>query len=130
MSRPKPDPQCVPIPLDAHTGTIDTSHAGFFNLVATAADAAGNAGTASASLNIVDPNVVNGPAIAITSPGDGDTITAPTDIIGTVQDPALTSYKFTCAPPMPRTRPSRRSLRDYQRHEWQARHHRPDLAPE
>ncbi len=89
----------LPVALDAQGGaTLNTASAGFFALVATAADAVGNTGTASATLNVVDPSVVNAPTIAITSPADGATITTLTDIIGTVQDGTPTTYQLYLRP--------------------------------
>lgn len=89
----------TPIALDAQgSAALDTSTAGFFALVATATDAVGNFGTANAAFNVVDPNVVNGPTIAITSPADGAVITDFTDVIGTVTDTIPTTYKLFLRP--------------------------------
>ncbi|MEM7785178.1 MAG: RHS repeat-associated core domain-containing protein [Planctomycetota bacterium] len=65
--------------------------------MATATDAAGNSSTDEVTIFVADPNDVEGPVVSITSPGDGDSITAPTDIIGTVLDDTLVSYRLLLA---------------------------------
>jgi RHS repeat-associated protein len=67
-------------------------HAGSFDVVATATDAAGNTGRATASLLVIDPTVTGAPSLAISSLADGATITAPTPIQGTISGGNLASY--------------------------------------
>ena len=89
----------TPIALDSlGRATVPTDNAGGFTLVASASDAAGNVGTASQSLVVIDPHVTNAPVVTLTTPADGDMVTAPTDVIGTVQDPNLVSYTLSVAP--------------------------------
>lgn len=89
----------VAIPLDpAGQATLDTSTAGGFGLLATARDAAGKTGSASQMLIVRDPHVVGAPIVDLTSPDDTATITAPTPVIGTVEDPNLVSYTLSVAP--------------------------------
>lgn len=89
----------VAIALDA-TGSaiIHGSSAGTFTLAATARDAAGNVGTDSQALVVRDPKVTGAPTVDLTTPDDNATITSPTDIIGTVEDPNLVSYTLAVAP--------------------------------
>lgn len=78
----------TPVALDANGGAVlDTSATGVLNLVATATDAAGNIGTMNTTVLVVDPNVLNAPTIAITTPPEGGVVTTFTDVIGTVTDP-------------------------------------------
>jgi RHS repeat-associated protein len=87
------------IPLDSMgRATLPDDTAGVFNLVATASDAAGNVGTNSQTLKVINPQVTNAPIVAISTPADNNTVTAPTQVIGTVQDPNLVSYTLSVAP--------------------------------
>ena len=70
---------------------------GQLNVVATAADAAGNIGQGSALLRAFDPNDTNGPIVEITSPANGSVVTTLTDIIGTASDPNLEFYRVEYA---------------------------------
>jgi RHS repeat-associated protein len=89
----------TPVPIDSMgRATLPDATAGNFTLVATASDAAGNVGTDSQTLTVIDPHVTNAPMVALTTPADGDTVTAPTQVIGTVQDPNLVSYTLSVAP--------------------------------
>jgi RHS repeat-associated protein len=89
----------APIPLDTQgRATLPDDTAGTFTVVASASDAAGNVGTDSQTLQVINPQVTNAPVVAITTPADGDTVTAPTQVIGTVQDPNLVSYTLSVAP--------------------------------
>jgi RHS repeat-associated protein len=89
----------TPVPLDTRgQATLPDTTAGTFTLVATASDAAGNVGTDTQTLVVINPQVTNAPTVAITTPTDGDTVTAPTQVIGTVQDPNLVSYMLSIAP--------------------------------
>ena len=85
----------VAVALDANGGArVTLENFGGITAVATATDAAGNSGTDSIQILVADPNDVDGPVISIATPGDGDSITAPTDIIGSVMDDTLVSYRL------------------------------------
>jgi RHS repeat-associated protein len=78
--------------------TVTMSTAGDVSVVATATDAAGNVGTASGTLTVIDPRVTNPPTVSFDSPADGAVVTAPTDVIGTVSDSSLLYYTLSIAP--------------------------------
>ena len=85
----------IAVPLDANgTARVSLDSVGAITALATATDAAGNSETDTIQILVSDPNDVDGPVISITTPGDGDSITAPTDIIGTVFDDTLVSYRL------------------------------------
>ncbi len=89
----------VAVALDAAgSAVIPGNTAGIFKLLASASDAAGNVSTDSQSLVVLDPNVTGAPTVDLTTPIDNAMISAPTDIIGTVQDPNLVSYTLAVAP--------------------------------
>jgi RHS repeat-associated protein len=89
----------TPIPLDPEgRATLPDATVGSFTVVATASDAAGNVGTDSQTLVVINPQVTNAPVVAITTPADNGQVTAPTQVIGTVQDPNLVSYTLSVAP--------------------------------
>lgn len=89
----------VPVPIDSQgQATLPDATAGVFTLGATASDAAGNVGTATQALTVINPQVTNAPIVAITTPADNGMVTAPTQVIGTVQDPNLVSYTLSVAP--------------------------------
>jgi RHS repeat-associated protein len=89
----------TPVPIDSMgRATLPDTTAGNFTLVATASDAAGNVGTDSQTLVVINPQVTNAPIVAITTPADNEQVTAPTQVIGTVQDPNLVSYTLSVAP--------------------------------
>jgi RHS repeat-associated protein len=89
----------VAVPIDASgRAIIHAGTAGNFDLVATASDAAGNVGTSTQTLQAIDPRVTNAPIIGLTAPADNSTVTAPTAIMGTVQDANLVSYTLAAAP--------------------------------
>jgi RHS repeat-associated protein len=89
----------TPVALDA-TGraTVTMKTAGNISVVATATDAAGNTGTDSHTLTVINPQVTTSPVVSFDTPADGDVITAPTDVIGTVSDSNLLSYTLSVAP--------------------------------
>jgi len=88
-----------PVVLDSMgQATLPDNAVGSFTLVATASDAAGNVGTDSQTLTVINPQVTNAPVVALTTPADNDMVTAPTQVIGTVQDPNLVSYTLSVAP--------------------------------
>ena len=77
--------------------TVTLESAGTFEAIATATDNAGNSTSDSITITGIDPSDVDAPIVSITSLSDGDVITAPTDIIGTVTDDNLTSYRLEIA---------------------------------
>lgn len=88
-----------PVALDsAGRASIDITQPGQLVVVATAADAVGNATSKNAIIVVIDPSVTNAPTVDLTSPADGAVITAPTDVIGTVQDAKLVSWKLEIIP--------------------------------
>ena len=88
----------VAVALDANgAARINADTVGALSAVATATDAAGNSSTDTVQIFVADPSDVDGPVISIASPGDGDAITAPTDVIGSVMDDTLTSYRLLIA---------------------------------
>jgi RHS repeat-associated protein len=89
----------VPVSLDAHgSATVTMDTIGLFDAVATAVDPAGNVGTATATVRVVDPTDTTGPTVQITSPTTDTTITTLTQITGTVTDPHLELYHVEYAP--------------------------------
>ena len=89
----------VAVPLDAPGRvTVLNLPGGSYTVVASATDAAGNIGTDTKTLTIVDNSDQNPPDVAITSPADGDTITHAVDVIGTASDANLVSYTLSVAP--------------------------------
>ena len=49
-------------------------------------------------MSVVDPTVTSPPVVSFDSPTDGDVITGPTSVIGTVADAHLLSYTLSVAP--------------------------------
>ncbi len=87
-----------PVPVDSDgraTATLTT--VGPVDVVATGTDAAGNVGTATATVTVFDPSVTQAPTVDLATPADGAMITAPTDVVGTVQDAHLVSWKLEVA---------------------------------
>jgi RHS repeat-associated protein len=78
--------------------TLTMNTAGDIGVVATVSDAAGNAGTASATISVIDPRDTNPPAVSFDTPADGTVITAATNIVGTVSDSNLLYYTLSIAP--------------------------------
>ncbi len=75
----------VPATLDGFwCTTITPAQPGPIVLAATAADAAGNVGTTSTTINVVDPNPANAPTVSLVSPAPGTVITGPTPIVANV----------------------------------------------
>ncbi|MFZ5697810.1 MAG: putative Ig domain-containing protein, partial [Pseudomonadota bacterium] len=66
---------------------------GIYRLRATATDQAGNIATKETTLTVRVLGDLLPPAISLLTPQDGDSITAPTDIVGTVTDGFLASYE-------------------------------------
>ncbi|WP_422925495.1 putative Ig domain-containing protein [Singulisphaera sp. PoT] len=77
--------------------TLTFASGGVHNLVATGTDAAGNVGSATLTLRVIDPADTDGPVVTVTSPAPGSSITAPTPIIGTVSSPDLERYRVEYA---------------------------------
>lgn len=95
----------APVPLDAQgRAVIPNAPPGggsFFNfhqLRAVASDTAGNTGEGTITVNFRNQSApqgtTNAPVLEITSPAENGAVTAPTDIIGTVDDDNLTSYRL------------------------------------
>ena len=89
----------VPVLLDS-TGraTLTMGAAGTFSVVASARDAAGNSGTATVTLAVIDPSDETGPEVALTGPAEGAVLTAWTDVVGTARDDTLQFYTLSIAP--------------------------------
>lgn len=87
------------VALDSNgRGSVTMSQAGLFDVLATAADAAGNTATVSSTLLIIDPSVTGAPVVSLLTPIDGADVTAPTDVIGTADDPDLALWTLSVAP--------------------------------
>jgi RHS repeat-associated protein len=91
------------IALDAQgLATTTRNNAGSFDVVATATDAAGNIGTATSTLFVLDPSDPDAPVVNLISLAGGapfsTLITAPIGIIGTVTDDNLLFYTLAIAP--------------------------------
>jgi RHS repeat-associated protein len=85
--------------LDSHGfASVPLPTVGQFTVVAKAWDAAGNSGTANATLTVINPNVTGSPTVNITSPSVEQIITGPVNIVGTASDPNLMSYTLTATP--------------------------------
>jgi RHS repeat-associated protein len=89
----------TPVALDANgRATITMPNVGAFPVVATARDSAGNTGTATATLTVIDRTDVTAPFVELISPADEAIITAPTDVRGTVTDTNLLFYTLSIKP--------------------------------
>ncbi|MGN6545339.1 MAG: putative Ig domain-containing protein, partial [Aureliella sp.] len=85
----------VAVPLDSNgRAALKMTRVGTFEVLVTATDAAGNIGRKSASVTVIDTSVTDAPEVELTSPGDDANITSPTDIIGSVADPHLLSWRL------------------------------------
>ncbi len=71
---------------------------GAVELVASATDIAGNTTTVNETILGIDSSDTNAPQVSINNLENGDVITAPTDIIGSVIDNNLTAYRLEIAP--------------------------------
>ena len=88
----------VPVPLDIFgTYSFSREFAGIVPLVARATDAAGNVGEASIDLEVLDFSDTTGPMVDLLELPEG-LITAPVEIVGTVDDSNLSSYQLLAAP--------------------------------
>ncbi|AFZ10677.1 RHS repeat-associated core domain protein (plasmid) [Oscillatoria nigro-viridis PCC 7112] len=88
----------TPVVLDAQgQANVKLNNLGSITAVATALDAAGNVGTATASVAAIDTSDVNAPTINISLESDAE-ITAPVNIVGTISDSNLAYYTLEVAP--------------------------------
>ncbi|MDZ4851880.1 MAG: putative Ig domain-containing protein [Pirellulaceae bacterium] len=88
-----------PIALDSRgRATLLMSRVGSLQIVAVATDDSGNTGRQTRDVLVIDTTVTGSPVVDVTVPSENATITAPTDIIGTVQDANLVSWKLEVAP--------------------------------
>ena len=88
----------VPLVLDESNSAHYTTMApGLLDVAATATDAAGNLGTGTATLRVIDATDTEPPWVEVTSPAFVHTITYLTDIVGTVSDPNLEFYRLEYA---------------------------------
>jgi RHS repeat-associated protein len=88
----------TPVVLDAQgQASVKVNNLGNFTAVATALDAAGNAGTATQTVAAIDTSDVNAPVINISWEDDAE-ITAPVNITGTISDSNLAYYTLEVAP--------------------------------
>jgi YD repeat-containing protein len=88
----------TPVVLDAQgQANVKVNNLGNVTAVATALDAAGNAGTATQVVAAIDTSDVNAPTINISLEDDAE-ITAPVNITGTINDSNLAYYTLSVAP--------------------------------
>ncbi|MEG4312216.1 MULTISPECIES: putative Ig domain-containing protein [unclassified Microcoleus] len=88
----------TPVVLDAQgQANVKLNNLGTITAVATAKDAAGNVGNATASVAAIDTSDVNAPTINISLEDDAE-ITAPVNITGTISDSNLAYYTLEVAP--------------------------------
>ncbi|MEM7311895.1 MAG: putative Ig domain-containing protein, partial [Planctomycetota bacterium] len=86
------------LPLDSNgAARVEMATVGGIVAEATVTDSEGNQTVEQITIFVSDPNDVNGPTLLISSPTDGGVITAPTDVIGTVNDDTLVSYRLLLA---------------------------------
>lgn len=90
----------TPIPLDSSGQAVYAPPIlGTFTVAAVARDTFGNPGNASTTFEAVAPEEdTQAPFIAISSPTTGSELSAPVDIIGTVQDQTLVQYTLDYGP--------------------------------
>jgi RHS repeat-associated protein len=88
----------TPVLLDAQgQANVKVNNFGNFTAVATALDAAGNAGTATQTVAAIDTSDVSAPTINISLEDDAE-ISAPVNITGTISDSNLAYYTLSVAP--------------------------------
>ncbi|WP_293313893.1 putative Ig domain-containing protein [Microcoleus sp. PH2017_08_TRC_O_A] len=88
----------TPVVIDAQgKATVKLNNLGTVTAIATALDAAGNAGTATQTVAAIDPTDVNAPTLTINLESDTE-ITALVNIIGTIFDSNLQYYTLEMAP--------------------------------
>ncbi len=90
----------TPVSLDASGSSVFTPPVlGQYTAVATASDGTGNVSSVSKTFRAVDPaGDDEPPVVGITTPATDSDITAPVEIVGTVQDETLVSYKLEYSP--------------------------------
>jgi RHS repeat-associated protein len=88
----------TPLLIDPTGRAVFTAdQVGAFDVAARASDAAGNTQTAHDSFTVFDPANDNPPVLDLTSPSADATITAPTEVRGTVTDSDLLFYTLSVA---------------------------------
>jgi large repetitive protein len=88
----------VPVAIDGNgLASIPLNQVGDVVATATAKDLAGNVGTRSFTINVIDPTDVNAPVVSLPNLS-GQVFTAPFDVIGTVSDTNLKQYVLEVAP--------------------------------
>ncbi|XHL98542.1 MAG: putative Ig domain-containing protein [Microcoleus anatoxicus] len=88
----------TPVVLDAQgKATVKLNNLTPITAIATAKDAAGNAGTATQTVAAIDPTDINAPTLTINLEDDTE-ITAPVNITGTISDSNLQYYTLEIAP--------------------------------
>ncbi|MEL7356414.1 MAG: SBBP repeat-containing protein [Cyanobacteria bacterium J06560_6] len=100
------DGEPVALNADVRSGaingaTLQFSEAGLVEIVATATDVNGNSATQTLTIRVTDPNDTAAPVTELDLSqfaGDNSTITAPVDVIGTVNDDSLEFYRLEIAP--------------------------------
>ena len=92
----------TPVGLDSNNiATVPFNTGGLFNVVATAADEAGNTANATVTVRVLDPNDNHFPNVMVDQTNlqaVNEIISQPTPIIATVQDTSLQSYEVDIAP--------------------------------
>ncbi|WP_165228130.1 putative Ig domain-containing protein [Aquisphaera insulae] len=78
--------------------TVKAARVGLVPAVATVTDAAGNVGTASVQVSVIDTTDADAPIASITSPGDDVVITSAVSVIGTASDSKLVEYTLELQP--------------------------------
>lgn len=87
------------VAIDANgVAAVKLTRAGDIALSATATDAAGNVGTATGDIQVIDPTDTSAPVVNITSPADGTMVTSIINVTGTVSDSNLLYYTLAIAP--------------------------------
>ncbi|MEL7086774.1 MAG: hypothetical protein AAGM36_20025, partial [Cyanobacteria bacterium J06597_1] len=71
---------------------FSSDEAGEYSAVATATDAAGNTSTAEVSISVVDTSDIDAPQIELPAEQLADYITAPTELLGTVDDQLVAGF--------------------------------------
>ena len=88
----------TPLPVDSNgRATFHAVQVGTFDVTARAADVAGNVGTATTTLLVIDLNDVDAPNVAITSPINDAVLMNMVDVIGTANDDSLLFYTLEVA---------------------------------
>lgn len=89
----------VALPLDSKgRATVRLSRLGQIPIVATATDAAGNVGTQSANVLVIDTSITEAPRVSLDAPAEDASVTTLSDVIGSVSDPNLISWQLELVP--------------------------------